>query len=1034
MKKLILFLLVIFSLVIVILISTLLKSENLAGTPPQVQAQVTQAEKQPDFSPEISDTALYVNLSIAPSRLPLSDAVEAQGLLAAKEASDTAIFQKFLIIILLLAISVLVMGFSLYKTLQARTSAQNSEKKFKALLEASPAAIMIFQDFKLKFVNTAMQMLTGFSQEELLRMEIWQLIHNQSLKELNNERVNLQGNGVNLRSEFLIVTRSRQKRWVDFSTRSIELDGQPAVLATAVDITDKKIFEQKLIEAEERYALIVLASNDGISDYDILANELYLSAQWKEMLGYRDSEMDNSLEQWMQLVHPEDQGKMTKLFENLHKGNFPGYHTEYRMRCQDQSYKWVHASFAVVFDTTNRAIRVLGTHADISERKKTEEMLRESEYRYKSLFSRNFAVMLIIDPEQALIQDANQAACEYYGYDMQVLLGMPVSRIQMFDQAEYEQERANALREKRNYLYFRHRLANGEIRDVEVYTSQIEINGRTLEHAIIYDITERKKVERELQSAKEAAEEAYQVKSFFISNVSHEIRTPLNAIIGLTDLLMEDEETASRQLENLKSIKFSSDHLLNIINDVLDFSKLEAGRVQLEHIDFDVYNLIRESVKTLSYKAREKGIDVKIDIDSRIPKIIQGDPGRLRQILLNLLGNAVKFTHEGHIDVKVQLLELNSREVAINFSVSDTGVGIAEHKLGHIFESFSQADSDTTRKYGGTGLGLSISKKLVELQNGHLGVKSIEGVGSTFWFELQYTVSQKTFLPEVGKLGARLKNLQGIKILLVEDDKMNQFVMAQIMKKWMADIDIADNGMQAVQLLEKNLYDLVLMDLHMPELNGYEATKIIRNRLSKVKDPSVPIIALTADVSVETREKVKNAGMNDFISKPSEQNHLFEKIVQYASPAQKISLRRKSTTALLAPENQKKNIIRVKKALSDIFDTDLHGTLALIENFLKDIPVTIEGIRRAHKAHDHDTFSQLIHKIKPGFSYLGFGEVAETITQMQQLAREEDFSEQLPVLLDELEYDARIIISILKIIQSEYLRSNAIDLNFRQDD
>lgn len=939
-------------------------------------------------------------------------------------------WQTILVIIGILLVSLIVLVLLLIKNLQARKETQKSEERFKALLVASPSAVMIFQHYKLIYVNKALEELTGYSSDELLKMEIWQLIHPNSLRNLNNDSILTDPANFSFRGEFQIVTKSKEKKWIDFSTRSIELDGKHAMLASAIDITQKKNYEKQLIEAEERYALIVLATNDGISDYDIPEERLYLSPQWKEMLGFNDQELENVMQTWYDRVFEQDRDKVIKIIENLKGGAYPSFKTEYRMLCKDGSSIWVAASFSVVFNSEKHPIRILGTHTDITERKITEQKLKESELRYKSFFDHNSAVMLMLEPDSGNIMDANQSAVDFYGYSRDQLLQMHLSEISDMSQEQIDQEFALAKEEQRNYYYFRHKLSDGHVRDVEVYSSHIRISDKNLQYAIVFDITQRRKAEKELQAAKEVAEEANRIKSMFVSSVSHEIRTPLNAIIGLADLIIEEENLTKGQLENVRSIKYSSDHLLDVINEVLDFSKLEAGKVELEKTEFDIITLVRESVKTIEFKARQKNIALRVEMEPGIPRVLIGDPARLRQILLNLLSNAVKFTSQGQVDVHVTVQKLEQEQLSLRFAVSDTGIGIPEEQQEYIFESFSQAGSDTTRKFGGTGLGLSICKKLVELQKGKIGVKSIEGMGSTFWFELDYPVSPKPHLPQLGKPGGKLKNLKGVRILLVEDDKMNQFVMKQILGKWQAEIEIAENGRLAVEILEKEKFSLVLMDLHMPELNGYEAARIIRDPSSRVLDHEVPIIALTADVTMETRQRVNKAGMNDFITKPSEQEVMYEKIMhsiihhknKFNPKEEPVEQQRETLFS-----HSEKAKLRIKKALADIFDDDLPSTLDLINKFLKEIPRTIIGINEAFYENDFETLGKLVHKIKPGFSYMGFTEVSDKITRIQQLARHNKRIAELENLCKELDDHSREIIRILREIQKEFIKTDSVD-------
>ncbi|MES2689906.1 MAG: response regulator, partial [Bacteroidota bacterium] len=381
--------------------------------------------------------------------------------------------------------------------------------------------------------------------------------------------------------------------------------------------------------------------------------------------------------------------------------------------------------------------------------------------------------------------------------------------------------------------------------------------------------------------ARNEALKAAQVKSDFLSNMSHEIRTPMNAIIGITDLLL-DRITDDTQRDYLNSIKYSADNLLVIINDILDFSKIEAGKIVIENIPFGLHENLEEISKAFRYQAEEKDLELIVNIGENVPKMIMGDPYRLNQILFNLVGNAIKFTSEGTVTIEVKVKQQVNDRYLLFFGVSDTGIGISDDKINTIFESFTQAYTDTSRKFGGTGLGLAITKNLVELQNGYLGLKSTLKRGSTFYFEIAYTEAKNLQPKATGNNTNRFINsLKGYKVLLVEDNTMNQLVAQQILLKWNAEVSIAETGVEALKYLTSEKFDVVLMDLQMPEMSGYEATRQIRGDNKLVLNPAVPIIALTADAFEETRVKVLKAGMNDFVTKPFKQEELYNKIIKY---------------------------------------------------------------------------------------------------------------------------------------------------------
>ncbi len=378
------------------------------------------------------------------------------------------------------------------------------------------------------------------------------------------------------------------------------------------------------------------------------------------------------------------------------------------------------------------------------------------------------------------------------------------------------------------------------------------------------------------EEARERAEQSRKFKEQFLANMSHEIRTPMNAVVGMTNLLLKTEPTAL-QIKYLKAIKQSADNLIVIINDILDISKIEAGRLEFESVDFALAETIDGVANTVMFKSDEKGIYLKINIAEGIPPVLVGDPVRLNQILLNLASNAVKFTESGGITINVTQGTTQNGKVNIKFSVVDTGIGIPEDRLDAIFESFSQADSTTTRKFGGTGLGLTICKQLVELQGGHIGVSSILGQGTTFYFDLDFAPGNAQSATIEHQKHERFSG-KGLRILLAEDNAFNQIVAQDTLEGMFEGIviDIVENGKLAVERVAKEHYDLVLMDLNMPILNGLDATRAIRKLDTDKKNTLV--MAMTASATQEAIQECIDSGMNDYISKPFVPEELEEKI------------------------------------------------------------------------------------------------------------------------------------------------------------
>ena len=387
---------------------------------------------------------------------------------------------------------------------------------------------------------------------------------------------------------------------------------------------------------------------------------------------------------------------------------------------------------------------------------------------------------------------------------------------------------------------------------------------------------------QELEKAKAKVEEGSKAKSEFLSTMSHEIRTPMNAIIGMTNLLVKDNPRED-QLEQLEILDFSAKTLLSLINDILDFSKIESGRIEFEGLSFNLEHLLNGVLESFRFTAEKKDVSLYLDLEEKIPQTIVGDPNRLTQILNNLVSNAVKFTEEGSVGVVVSLEEQMEEDLTIQFSVVDTGIGISEEKQEEIFDSFTQEKSETSRVFGGTGLGLTISKKLVELQGGTITLESEKGQGSTFAITMPFKKEESAEKENVRQNvdPNMLDSLSGAKVLLVEDNAINQKVMIRFLEKWDIEVIVAANGAEAVRKMEESsTINMVLMDLQMPEMDGYEATRNIRQLESNYK-ANVPIIALTAAALKEVKEKVFASGMNDFLTKPFNPPELHKKLEYY---------------------------------------------------------------------------------------------------------------------------------------------------------
>lgn len=395
------------------------------------------------------------------------------------------------------------------------------------------------------------------------------------------------------------------------------------------------------------------------------------------------------------------------------------------------------------------------------------------------------------------------------------------------------------------------------------------------------NIDYRKRLEEEYKIALQKAEEASRAKSLFLSTMSHEIRTPMNGVIGIINLLLQ-EKPKPDQLENLNALKYSADNLMFLLNDILDFSKIDAGKIDIEELSFNLYSLLQNTMKSFMSNARDKGLEMELKASPDFPKALLGDSLRLNQIFNNLIANAIKFTPQGKVSVEAVTEKLDADSIRIKFTFSDTGIGIDQNYLPQIFEHFTQASSDTTRKYGGTGLGLAICKRLVSILGGELMVSSEKGIGTRFWFSLEFKIDHNKIAAPSNKESEKHVSYPGMQLLLVEDNQMNVFVARKFLNRWEINVDVAENGKEALAAVQRKRYDLILMDLQMPEMDGFEAAMQMRKA-----GLQTPIFALTANVNSDAKAKVHECGMNDYISKPFNPQELFEKIGSYYKPRKK---------------------------------------------------------------------------------------------------------------------------------------------------
>uniref|UniRef100_UPI00404A11AD PAS domain S-box protein n=2 Tax=Flavobacterium sp. TaxID=239 RepID=UPI00404A11AD len=511
------------------------------------------------------------------------------------------------------------------------------------------------------------------------------------------------------------------------------------------------------------------------------------------------------------------------------------------------------------------------TYRDITEQVNDKKNLIESEEKFKLIFEKSIAPAIIADDHGNYL-NANKAVANLFGYSIAELKQMSVGDIITESRSKNQVLYEDYIKKGKDIGEFDFVTKDGLHKTVVYHAVRIKPDFNL---SIMTDTTEQKRISEELLKEKLRAEEAMNSKQLFLSNMSHEIRTPLNSIIGFTNVLLKTDLTDT-QKEYLEAVQTSGNFLNVLINDILDLSKVDAGKMTFVNEPFEIEKSIKSMLKSFELDLRQKNLKLIIDYQENIPKIVSGDSIRLNQILTNLIGNAIKFTHEGSITVSVKIESENNEKLSLEIAISDTGIGIEESKIQTIFKLFEQAEINTSNLYGGTGLGLAIVKSLVESQDGKISVESKIGVGSTFKFILPFQKTNVEFLNN-NTVSKQLKNIENIKVLVVEDGAINRLLAKVILTNFGFKHDLATNGKMAIEQLQNNHYDIILMDIQMPEMNGFEATEHIR----KTMKLTIPIIALTADVTSADFQKCKELGMNDYISKPIDENQLHSKIMQF---------------------------------------------------------------------------------------------------------------------------------------------------------
>ena len=714
--------------------------------------------------------------------------------------------------------------------------------------------------------NKAAETFYGWSINELRRMRINQ-INRLSEEEVARllERVCREQQ---YRFEFRHYLADGTPRHVEVFSSRITVRGVDILHSIIHDVTDKTLAEAALHESENRLQLAVEATGLGLWDWNIKTGDIVVSEQWARMLGYTLKELEpTSIGTWQELCHKEDLLKAERLLKEHGDGLTELYECEIRMLHKNGGIVWVADTGKVCeWDEQGKAVRMLGTHRNITERRLQQEAIQREVRRHEILMESSNDGILIIDDDHRIVE-ANRRFAEMLGYSEEELIGMYTwDYVADHDEMSIREGFGNFSRVSL-VIESKHQRKDGSVINVEVSLTGVDVMGENLVLAIVRDISDRKRVQAELRRQKEKAEAASNAKSEFLANMSHEIRTPMNGILGMLQLL----QTTNLDLEQSDYIHTaiqSSKRLSRLLSDILDLSRVEAGKLSLQSASFDLERCMRQVGELFEFTGREKGVVLDIRTDPGISHRIIGDPTRLQQVLINLVGNAFKFTEDGTISVEAFFLSpLVSGTHRVLFVVADTGEGIPENKLGDLFSPFTQVHQGYTREYQGAGLGLSICKRLIELMGGSMAFDSMSGEGTTVYFVLSFQkdtpLGESAFLPETQPVPHRR-----LAILMAEDDRVNHIATKRLLEKMGHDVTGVNNGVEALDALRERDFDLVLMDIQMPVMNGVDAIRSIRDGQAGERHSSIPIVALTAYAMAEDEVRISRAGTDGYLAKP----------------------------------------------------------------------------------------------------------------------------------------------------------------------
>ncbi len=722
------------------------------------------------------------------------------------------------------------------------------------------------------FINDAVTSLLQYSTEETIGQSMWSYCYSEDIKRtINLVEQGLKNKQKQFTIDFRLISKTKQIKWIGWGM----VAKGDRWYCYGRDITEKKRVESELT----KLSFVASKIDNGVVINDANNKVIWINNAFEKITGFSLADLAGKRLGDLISGPDTDWSIVEKAREMTQQSkSFTVDMLAYR---KDKTPIWISVYNTVVLDEKGKVESEVEVIIDITDKKKVEE-----ELQVLSLVASNTNTGVTIANELGEITWVNAALEELSGYSLAELKGKMLGDVlsgAATNQQLIVESRKKALQKLAYSIEVLAQKKNGEEIWLSVSNTPILNNKGLVERQVelINDITQRKQIEREMVESREQALQLSEAKEMFLSVMSHEIRTPLNAVIGMTHLLMDNDPKKS-QIDDLNILKFSSENLLVIINDILDFTKIETGNLHLESIPFDLHTLSVDIINSLQVNATKKGNQLLLVYDDRIPAVLLGDKTRLYQILVNLIGNALKFTDSGKVQLSIKLKATEGDSSLIYFEVKDSGIGIPKDKLSYIFETFTQAKTDIARKYGGTGLGLAITKKLLKLYQSEINVQSTEGKGTSFSFAINFSTVANG--DRVATLPTPPQLFTNKRVLVVDDNEVNILIAKRFLSKWGLTIDFASNGEEAINKIVNNTYDLIFMDIRMPGIDGFDTTKIVRE-LPGDYYKKVPIIALTASTLHNEHKKFKESGMDGHILKPFNPNEIKEVLNLYLNPS-----------------------------------------------------------------------------------------------------------------------------------------------------